>query len=151
MCLLAGVLQVADLIAMTLQVHKALPRTEKNQVNVDQYTMPTACRKRLKSLQWAPPICYSLPIDPTRTYKVNGCDGLLLSATLTGILRNGLVKFAAPGAVVAHISTWHHGILLCGFTRSAMVLKWICACLLWQSHTIYVVHCVVHMHMCMSG
>jgi hypothetical protein len=70
MCLLACVLQVADLIAMTLQVHKGLPRSERNQVTVDQYTMPTACRKRLKSLQRAPPICYSLPIDPTRTYKV---------------------------------------------------------------------------------
>lgn len=79
-CLLAGVLQVADLIAMTLQVHKALPRSERNnQVSVDQYTMPTACRKRLKCLQWAPPICYSLPIDPTRTYKVTGCGALVSS------------------------------------------------------------------------
>lgn len=62
--------QVTDLIGMTLQVHKALPRGPGNQVTVDQYTMPANFRRRLKSLRHAPPICYTLPLDLTRNYEV---------------------------------------------------------------------------------
>ena len=65
------VLQVTDLIAMTLQVHKVLPRDARGQLAVDQYTMPANFRRRLKSLQHAPPICYSLPLDPTRRYEAS--------------------------------------------------------------------------------
>jgi hypothetical protein len=79
--------QVTDLIAMTLQVHKALPRGPGNQVSVDRYTMPANFRRRLTSLRHAPPICYSLPLDTTRRYEVGCgpaaamvlvCDGLWL-------------------------------------------------------------------------
>lgn len=62
--------QVTDLIGMTLQVHKALPRHPNNQVAVDQFTMPANFRRRLKSLPHAPPICYTLPLDTTRRYTV---------------------------------------------------------------------------------
>lgn len=65
-----AVLQVADLIAMTLQVHKSLPRDARGSLAVDQYTMPANFRRRLKSLRNAPPICFSLPLDTTRRYEV---------------------------------------------------------------------------------
>lgn len=68
--------QVTDLIGMTLQVHKALPRGPGNQVAVDQYTMPANFRRRLKSLRHAPPICYSLPLDTTRRYEVSTGGGI---------------------------------------------------------------------------
>lgn len=56
---------------MTLQVHKALPRDQRGTLAVDQYTMPANFRRKLKSLQHAPPICYSLPLDPQRRYDVS--------------------------------------------------------------------------------
>jgi hypothetical protein len=64
--------QVTDLIGMTLQVHKALPRQpNSNQVAVDKYTMPANFRRGLKSLRHAPPICYNLPLDTSCNYGVS--------------------------------------------------------------------------------
>lgn len=72
--------QVTDLIGMTLQVHKALPRHPNNQVAVDQFTMPTNFRRRLKSLPHAPPICYTLPLDTARRYTVRHSSAVAAAA-----------------------------------------------------------------------
>lgn len=71
--------QVTDLIAMTLQVHKNLPKDSRNQLTVDQYTMPANFRRRLKSLSKAPPICYSLPLNPERNYYDGVSVGMMAS------------------------------------------------------------------------
>lgn len=76
--------QVTDLIAMTLQVHKSLPKDSRNQLTVDQYTMPANFRRRLKSLRHAPPICYSLPLDPAGNYW-DGVSGWVAAGSPCGV------------------------------------------------------------------